>query len=71
MARHGGMPCQAVVYGISNRRIPQFQQHEEAITVQNLALFGYPIRDEKIAIKCINKVTLTRVSYNFLFGPLS
>ena len=70
LARHGGMPFQAVVYGISNRWIPQFQEHEEAMTVQNLAVFGRPIREETVAIKCINKLTLTRVSYHFLFGPV-
>ncbi len=70
LVRHGAMPFQAVVYGISNRRVPQFQKHEEAVTVQNLAIFGRPIRERKVVIKCINKLTLTRVSYHFLFGPV-
>lgn len=70
LVRHGAMPFQAVVYGISNRRVPQFQMHEEAIAVQNLAVFGRPIREGRVDIKCINKLTLTRVSYHFLFGPV-
>jgi hypothetical protein len=69
VVRHGAMPFQAVVYGISNRRIAQFQDHEEAIAVQNVAIFGRPIRDGRVAIKCINRLTLTRVAYGFLFGP--
>ncbi|HEX4862305.1 MAG TPA: RES family NAD+ phosphorylase, partial [Rhizomicrobium sp.] len=70
LVRHGAMPFQAVVYGISNRRIPEFQKHEESVVVQNLALFGRPIREGKIAVSCINKLTVTRTSYSFLFGPV-
>ena len=71
LVRHGAMPFQAAVYGISNRRIPEFQSHEAEMAVQNLAIFGQPIRDGKVSVKCINRLMLTRASYHFLFGPVS
>jgi hypothetical protein len=68
--RNGAMPFQAQIYGISNRRIPQFQEFEERLAVHNLAIFGRPIREGKVIIKGVNKLTLTQVKYNFLFGPV-
>jgi hypothetical protein len=70
MLRNGVMPFQTV-YGISNRRIPQFQPYEEACAVPNLAIFGHPVQDGRIEVKCINKLVLSRVSYEFRFGPVA
>ncbi|MFD0673059.1 hypothetical protein [Cohnella sp. GCM10027633] len=66
--RNGAMPLQASVYGISNRRLPEFQSQEQSIMAQNVAIFGRPILEEKVMIKSINKLVLTNVNYNFLFG---
>lgn len=69
LLRNGTMPFQTV-YGISHRRIPQFQPYEEASAAPNVALFGRPIHDESVTVKCINKLLLSRVSYEFRFGPV-
>jgi RES domain. len=68
--RNGGMPYQTVAYGISNRRIPEFQAHEESIISKNIAVFGYPIQEGKIIVKSVNKLVLTNISYNYTFGPV-
>lgn len=68
LLRLGQMPFQTV-YGISHRRIPEFQKHEEAKAIPNLALFGRPVAEGKLEVSCINKLILTRVAYDFHFGP--
>ncbi len=67
LLRTGTMPFQTV-YGISHRMIPQYKAHEEAKSIPNLAIFGRPIRENKIDIQCINKLIMRRVSYDFHFG---
>ena len=47
------------------------QDHEKAKAVPNLAIFGRPIEEKKIEILCINKLILSRVAYDFHFGPAS
>lgn len=69
LLRLGIMPFQTV-YGISFRRIPQLQPHEEARIIQNLALFGRPVTDGRVTIKCINKLITRRIAYEFHFGPV-
>lgn len=69
LLRNGVMPFQTV-YGISHRRIPQYQPYEEASAVPNIALFGRPIQDGSVVVKCINRLVLSRVSYEFRFGPV-
>lgn len=70
LLRLGAMPFQTV-YGISHRRIPQFQAYEQAKSLPNLAIFGRPIEQGKLTVKGINKVIMTRLEYNFLFGPVA
>ena len=67
--RRGNMPFQTT-YGISFRRIPQFRAYEQARPVQNIALFGRPIYDGIVAVKCIDRVILRRISYDVHFGPV-
>lgn len=69
LLRLGVMPFKTV-YGISHRRIPQYQKYEAATAVPNVAIFGYPIRSGSLAVKSINKLVLSRVSYEFRFGPV-
>lgn len=69
LLRIGAMPFQTV-YGISHRRIPQLQEHEEAYAIPNLAIFGSPIEERKIEVQCINRLILNRVGYDFHFGPV-
>lgn len=68
LLRLGQMPFQTA-YGISHRRIPQFQEHEQKKSVSNLALFGRPIADGKVSVSCIDRLILSSVSYEFHFGP--
>lgn len=69
LLRLGAMPLRTT-YGLSDRRIPQFQEYEQALGVPNLALFGYPVKDGVVRVNCINKLVLSRVEYNFHFGPV-
>ena len=69
LLRLGVMPFETT-YGISHRRIPQLQDHEQRKTVSNLAIFGHPIEQAKITIRCINKLILHRVEYGVHFGPV-
>lgn len=69
LLRLGIMPFETV-YGISYRRIPQYQGHEQAKSIPNLAIFGRPIKRQLLSIKCINKLIINRVKYDFHFGPL-
>ncbi|WP_041193509.1 RES family NAD+ phosphorylase [Candidatus Symbiobacter mobilis] len=68
LLRLGQMPFQTV-YGISHRRIEQFHEHEQAKTIPNLALFGRPIASGKVAVKCIDRLIINRVGYEYHFGP--
>jgi hypothetical protein len=64
----GQMPFQTI-YGISHRRIPQLQDYEEAKSLPNIALFGRPIAEGLVNVLCINRLILSRVEYEFHFGP--
>jgi hypothetical protein len=69
LLRLGIMPFQTT-YGISNRRIPQYQQIEESTAIPNAAIFGRPIFEETLMVKCINRLVLSQVAYDFRFGPV-
>jgi hypothetical protein len=68
LLRIGQMPFQTT-YGISHRRIPQYQNHEQAKAIPNLALFGRPVASGSVSVNCINRLILSRVGYDFHFGP--
>lgn len=70
LLRLGVMPFQTV-YGISHRRIPQYSEYEQAKSIPNLALFGRPIEKGDVVVETINKLILSRVAYDFHFGPVS
>jgi hypothetical protein len=70
LLRLGAMPFQTV-YGISHRRIPQYQEHEESQAIPNLAIFGRPIKEGKVSVRAINKLIISRASYDFHFGPVA
>jgi len=67
--RTGVIPLRTT-YGLSNRRIPQYQEIEEALSVPNYAIFGRPIEEGKISVRSINKMVISRVEYGFHFGPV-
>lgn len=70
LLRLGGMPFETV-YGISHRRIPQYQEYEQGKAVPNLAIFGRPIEQGIVSIQSIDKLILSRVAYDFHFGPVA
>ena len=47
-----------------------FREYERAKTIPNLALFGRPIEEGQVQVRCINKLILRRVDYDFHFGPV-
>ena len=58
------------VYGLPCRLFPQMREHEQNKLIPNLALFGRPISDQKVLVRCINKLILSQVRYGFHFGPV-
>lgn len=70
LLRLGVMPLRNM-RGISHRKIPQFHNQENSFSVPNLAIFDRPIQSNLIKIICLNKISLTRVEYNYIFGPAS
>jgi hypothetical protein len=70
LLRIGEMPFQTA-YGISKRRFPQVQKHEESKSVPNMAIFGYPIREGLVSVKTLNKLILSHVHYEAHFGPVT
>ena len=70
LLRLGVMPLRTT-YGLSHRRVPELQAQEESFTVPNLAVFDRPIESGLIKVACINKLVLSRVAYEFHFGPAS
>lgn len=69
LLRNGVMPFETT-YGISHRRFPSMQEYEKAKSIPNLAIFGRPIEDGKLELRCIDKLILNRVEYGVHFGPV-
>lgn len=68
LLRTGGSPFETT-YGISHRRIRQLADAERAKMVPNIALFGRPIEEGVVEVRCINKVVIRRAEYDLSFGP--
>lgn len=69
LLRTGAMPFETI-YGISHRRIPALSDRERLKMISNLALFGHPIKDGRVIVRCINRIILNRVAYGIHFGPV-
>lgn len=69
LLRLGVMPFQTI-YGISQRRVPQLQEHEQRKSIPNFAIFGRPIQEHRVEVHCINRLILNQVEYEFHFGPV-
>lgn len=65
----GHIPFETVL-GISNRRVPQLRDYERSKVVPNVGIFGRPIADGLLRIRCINRAILGRVQYHYHFGPV-
>lgn len=68
MLRSGMKPFETT-YGRSHRRIPQYRKFEESKMSANFAIFGRPIERGLIEVCCINRLVLTKVTYQAHFGP--
>lgn len=65
---YGERPFQTV-YGITRRRFKDAKNYEQSLSVPNLALFGYPIADGMVEVDTINRLVISRVTYEFHHGP--
>ncbi len=70
LLRTGAIPFETS-YGLSHRIIPQLVDYEKAKILPNLALFGRPIKDGTVRVRCLNRVVIQRVDYSLAFGPAS
>lgn len=57
-------------YELPIRSLPQFRGMLQRQIYPNIAIFGRPITEGKIKVKCINKIHLNRVEYDYGFGPV-
>jgi len=69
MVRKGVMPFDSV-YGISIRKFPSYKAHAKSQIMPNVALFGRPIEEKIIDVKCINRLVLNKIEYDVFFGPV-
>ncbi len=69
LLRTGATPFETT-FGLSHRRFPGFREHARKNTISNLALFGRPISNGSVAVRCIDRAILNKVEYTIHFGPL-
>jgi hypothetical protein len=69
LIRTGGMPFDTI-YGISIRRIPQLAERAGAQMIPNIAVFGRPIHDHKVSVRCINRLIVGAAQYSLVLGPV-
>ncbi len=67
--RTGRMPIETA-YGISLRRFKGHEAHAKAQIIPNLALFGRPVKTGSISVEWVNRIVLTRIIYDGVFGPV-
>jgi len=64
----GSIPFDTI-YGISIRRIKELKTIAQSQCIPNIALFGRPVKENKVEVSCINKVIINKVQYYTTFGP--
>lgn len=64
-----GAPFLETAYGLSTRVFPGSASHEAGKVVPNIALFGRPIADGRVDVRCINRLYLRQAAYDLGFGP--
>jgi len=67
--RTGGTPLETT-FGLSHRILPGFREHARRNTILNLALFGRPLADGIVVVRCIDRAILKKATYTVHFGPL-
>jgi|GEM_PF-297490 len=68
LLRTGATPFETT-FGLSHRRLPGGREHARKNTISNLALFGKPLTEGWVTVRCINRVSLNKVDYKLHFGP--
>ena len=58
-------------FGLMHRVLAMYAESEKMKTIPNYGLFGHPIADGRVEVKCINKIFLRQVRYDVHFGPAS
>ncbi len=66
-----GAPFIETAYGLSSRVFSGAAERESAKVIPNVAIFGRPIADGRVAVSCINRIYIRRVDYDLGFGPAS
>jgi hypothetical protein len=56
--------------GISIRRFKGHEAHAKGQVIPNLALFGRPVKTARVSVECVNRLMLTRITYDGVFGPV-
>jgi hypothetical protein len=69
LVRTGVMPLETI-YGLSIRIIPPLAERARTQIIQNIGLFGRPIKNGIVSVKCINRLILNKVIYDIQFGPV-
>lgn len=69
MLKTGNIPFETVI-GMSNRRLKGLKDYEAKKIVRSIALFGYPLRDNKLDVISMNKLLLKQVTYDFTMAPI-
>ncbi|EJC6923000.1 RES family NAD+ phosphorylase [Vibrio parahaemolyticus] len=70
LIRTGGHPFETS-YGLSLRRYhPDREKYAKAHTIENLALFDFPLQSNLVEIVSINRLIITHVGYQGHFGPV-
>jgi hypothetical protein len=69
LLRTGAMPFETVL-GISIRVLPPLKQKAQDQVIENIALFGHPIKEGKVSVKGINRVLLNQAYYHITYGPV-
>jgi RES domain len=54
----------------SLRKFPDSSNKEKTNTINNIAIFGHPIAEDKIEVVSLNRIVLSKVEYEFRFGPV-
>lgn len=52
------------------RSIPKFKDILQRQIYPNLAIFGHPVAEGKLEVKCINRIYVNRIEYDYGLGPI-
>lgn len=68
--RTGHTPFETI-HGLSIRVMKDLHPYAQSQTVPNVAIFGHPVADGRLAVQSINRVVINSMRYDLSFGPVS